>query len=416
MSVNKTNNLQKNELITKLEKISSLYNKAVLIQEKIDNFVPEDNYERKIIVPDFPGQYKNNDERKKVQSLVNHKGKDAINRMAGAYDNRYAPKQPAQPKIRQFNYQTDSETKKKQDNFKLYSIISAGVGIFFFLGILLGTADEAWFTILAISIVCAVLSVFFRGKMKKEMSNDDKRKAEFLAEFTRQNEEIQAQYKAKLKVYENECAAYQQIRQEFLNNYTSWREIYLKSVSEKNEIKEKLEQDRIAAVHKIDKEELTPVIKELSETNDLFSNEYLPVIDDIINLITSGRADNVKEAINLYEEIVYRERQLQLEREMEEQRQYEEELRRQEEEQRYQEEKRFREEQEWNRQREEKERQRREDERQAREMEAKRRDEQNAKYEAKSRCHWCTNWRHCGVKRNPPLYCPNFQPGDTHQI
>ena len=96
---------------------------------------------------------------------------------------------------------------------------------------------------------------------------------------------------------------------------------------------------------------------------------------------------NLKEALNLYEEILYKERQLQFEKEKEEQRQYEELLRRRDAERRHREEMEFLEEQEYQRQREE-ERRRADLERHHRdEMKLREQEERNRHFEAVSRSH-----------------------------
>ena len=47
--------IAKNELIAKLEEISALYASTVAIQSQMDDFTPEDHYDRQIVVPPFPG-------------------------------------------------------------------------------------------------------------------------------------------------------------------------------------------------------------------------------------------------------------------------------------------------------------------------------------------------------------------------
>ena len=90
-------NLQKNELISKLEKISILFKEALSIRIRIEEFTPEDNYERKVNVPVFPGNYKNSNEREYWENLVDHSDIDAIEEMADRYDGVYSPDEPKKP-------------------------------------------------------------------------------------------------------------------------------------------------------------------------------------------------------------------------------------------------------------------------------------------------------------------------------
>ena len=121
-----------------------------------------------------------------------------------------------------------------------------------------------------------------------------------------------------MKEYQSLLTSYKLSRADFLEDYSAWRDAYLKSEEEERDIRRKLELDRLAEVNRINEEEFVPAVQELAENNNLLATEYLPAIDTIIKFLKSGRADNLKEAINLYEEILYKERQLQLEREKEE--------------------------------------------------------------------------------------------------
>lgn len=67
MSINK-------ELIEKLTKLSDLYTHIIELKNAMDNFEPEDNYERQIIVPTFP----NEDVADKLKNAVNHEDENAV--------------------------------------------------------------------------------------------------------------------------------------------------------------------------------------------------------------------------------------------------------------------------------------------------------------------------------------------------
>ncbi len=361
--------LSKDELIKKLEAISSLYKRAMSVKMKMNDFEAEDNYERKVEVPKFPLEVNNEYDEGVFNILVDdvdHTADDAKEHMSKCYDAAYQPKEPTQqepPKKPEKDTSRVDEHKNKKGCISLVacfvivcSLISGGLFSGDLLTIILNIV------IIAVCVI-AILAFF---KKKKECETADAAATEALIEEHEQIIiELQKKYEQDMEEYQSQMDSYKLLKAGFLEEYVAWRKIYLKSIAEEDEIEEQLEKDRQAAVEKIEKEEFTPVLNELTELNDLVTNEYLPAIDIIIDLLKSGRADDMKEAINLYEDILYKERQLQFEREKEEQRQREEELRRQEEERRYQEQKAFREEQERQRRYEE-ERQRRDEEEQAR--------------------------------------------------
>lgn len=207
-----------------------------------------------------------------------------------------------------------------------------------------------------IMAACVVAVLFFRKKYKSAQQADEEVTKVMIKNYAESKQEAEEKYEEDMNIYQTERAAYILSKSDFLEEYTAWREVYLEHLREEAEIEEKLEADRIAGVNRIYEEQYVPAQKKLEESNDLITEKYLPVLHIIIELIKSGRADDLKEAVNLYEELVYRERQLQLQREQEEQRRYEEEQRRQDEERRHREEMEFREEQEHQRQREEEQR------------------------------------------------------------
>ena len=220
-----------------------------------------------------------------------------------------------------------------------------------------------------------------------------------------------------------------------MKDYQAWREIYIQSVNEEAYILDKLEADRVSAVKKIYEERYTPAVAALNETNDLITDEYLPVLNVIIDLLKSGRADDLKEAINLFEDIVYRERQLALEREKEEQRRLEEEQRRRDEERRHREDMQFRKDQERQRQREEERRQQDAERRHREEMDQRERQERDRQNEERRRadeerrradraeldrkqeeerntrdqCNRCAQNSHCSMAFRRPN-CASFRP------
>ncbi len=420
MSFNEHEILSRNDLISKLKEIYALYCKTVEIEEEMDDFVPEDNYNRSVVLPLFPGNYRSEEERGIWREKLDHTDDDAIQAAAHAYDLLNHPKKPDDPIIQPPPTAVNTETEKTKKNMGCLTIGAAFIGGVALLS-LIGNSDPLGFAVsLILAIGCASLLVFSYLKLSKAKQEDAAALAEMQRQHNQEYAAIMAQHQNNMIAYENSCNNFEITKQEFLKDYVNWRNIYLQHVAEEEEIEEKLEADRLAAVQKIHEEKYTPAIQELEKNNDLISERYLPALNIIIELLISNRADDLKEAVNLYEELVYRERQLQLQREQEEQRRYEEELRRQDEERHHQEEMRFLEDQERQRRYDEEQRQHREDAIRAQEEkdreDMERKAATDAQREAERKCHWCTNWKSCGMRRKPPLNCTGFRPGDTHQI
>lgn len=423
--------LSKSELLKKLETISNLFNRATVLYAKMKNFVPEDNYQRKVEVPEFPIKVNNVHDKKAVDILINdvdHTADNAVEHMSKCYDTAFCPKKPAEPVIKDFK----KPPREKQDSLRKKCRIAAIISIifaFFEFVYVVQPPHSISIGYLVIALIAAGVFVFFKKKFNAEKADADKIEEEALAQYNAKKEATLKEYEEKLKDYESQTATYKTKHQEFLIKYKEWRKIYIESVAEEEKIAEKLENDRQEGIAKIENEELLPVLEELSNVNDLVSKDYLTSIDDITDLIRSGRADNIKEAINLYEDILYKERKLQLEREKEEQRQREEELRRQDEERRYQEDMQFRQQQERQRQKEaaesmnlqkqqheenmkfqrqQQEQQERERTKQLREQREKERELQNA---ASQQCRACANVGHCNMSiHNKTPNCTGFRP------
>ena len=325
--------LSKEALIKKLEEISTLHHKVLFIKQKMNNYEPEDKYERKVEVPEFPLKANNDYDEGVFDILFNdieHADDDAIESMSKCYDTAYHPKKPDEFKKPAFEGANTKASIEKQKKLKLISNIGLGVSIFFLIGAIVGTSGspEALPAILIIALLGAGAFVGGKYLAKKEKEVENRLDAEAKVEYERRIVRLEQQYNNTIKLYEDERKNYILTREAFLKEYAGWRDVYLESLKEEKIIEEKLEADRLTAVEKIEDEELMPTLQSLSETNDLLTNEYLPAIDIIIDLLKSGRADDLKEAINLYEDILYRERQLQLAREKETQRQREEAMKR----------------------------------------------------------------------------------------
>lgn len=310
--------MPKNELITKLEEISVRYKNTIVIQDEMDGFVPDDHYERKIRVSKFPGQVK------EWEEAFDHESEDAVQMLEKAYERAYCPKEPAKPNIGkrpEHEPNLANELKKKQGCLPLVggfiavcSLISGGL-----------FSGEALTVIinLAILAACAVVILVFFVKHQRAKAADKEVTRISIEGYEHHKKEQEENYEREMEVYLTERAAYLVAKGDFLEEYTAWRAEYLAHLREEEEIEEKLEADRAAGVKRIYEEQYVPAKKELEAHNDLITEEYLPVLNIIIELIKSGRADGLKEAINLYEELVYRERQLEQERQAEENRQRE---------------------------------------------------------------------------------------------
>lgn len=399
----------KYDLIEKLNRISSLYKQAKAIKSKIHSFVPKDNYERIVSVPDFPG---GEDKNGKIKNAVDHSATDAIEEMSKQYDLHFAPKKPKKPKSQSVPKAITTLTDAHKGKMGIIFVIAIFVGVISLMTCF-GNFITGQFLVgvpsLIVAAACGVVIFKFRKKLNEAKRLDAAATQNAIKEYEQSQKAKEGKYAQDIKEYETLMADHQSSRSDFINEYKKWREIYLKSLEEEGRIKRKLEEDRLAEIERIETKELTPVLEELVSVNDIISDDYVPAIDTIIDFLKSGRADDLKEALNLYEEMLYRERQLQLQREQEAQRQYAEERR-------HREEMRLREEQERRRRYDEEQRQRKEDERRAVEKKEKEALEKKAVADAERKCHWCANWKNCGMRHNPPLNCAGFRPHSTHQI
>lgn len=375
-----------NELLKKLEKIWDLYTVTLNIEDEMDNYEPEDNYKRKVIVPIFPGKYNSAAERADWEEAIEHEEEDAVELTEMVYDRVYKPHQPEKPILGNppgNNTSLADELKKKRGFVPLVagfvaicSLISGGL----FLGDLVTLIAN-----IVILIACGAGILWFFIKYKSAKAADEEVTRMAVSSYETEKKEKEEKYKQAIKEYQDKLVHFEQAKTTFINEYIAWRDIYIKHLSEETTIEEELEKDRLAGVNRIYKEKYIPAKNNLDKVNDLISEDYLPVLDKIVSLIKSGRADGLKEAINLYEAIDYRERQLELQREIEEQRIYEEELRRQEEEHRYQQEMKYREAQERQRRYEEERREREAERRHKEEMDQREREALNREYQERER-------------------------------
>lgn len=383
-------NSESQDIITRLKTISHLYKQMLSINNKMQTFTPKDTYKRKTSLPAFPCKHENEEKANKLFEAISHKEEITTEEISQIYKKVFEPHKPNPIQTKPITTSTDKHKGDSGVGFVVgafFGVLTFIISIATFVGgdVLTGILNAIIFG------VCAYFVGKFYIKLLKCKKEDKKATIVAIEKNEQKNKEDEEKYKEDMSSYKKDLEA-------FLTEYPNWRLIYLDYLKEEEEISQKLETDRLAKITEIKEQELVPTINELNRINNLISDNYLNVIDKIIDLIVSGRAYNVKEAINLYEDIVYRERQLQLQREQEAQRRKDEERRHNEmlNEQR----------------RAEEQRQRAENQR----REAEEKAVNDAKLEAKRKCHWCKNWTTCGIKRNPPLNCTGFIPNSTHQI
>lgn len=413
--------MPKNELIEKLEEISALYANTKAIQARMDAYTPEDHYDRKIVVPQFPGEYRTDEERDVWQESVDHREDDAVAQMEAQYKRIYAPRKPSAPRIEDFKKPTTSyNDDEKVKNYGCLATAGAVLGGMFALSFIANLVSGIPFISvfpLVVAAIGALLFVFGRSKKKQIEDALLIRQEEAYAAYNKEKTALLEAHKVEMQAYEEAMKVCEENLRQFISDYSQWREIYLKSVQEETVIAQKLEEDRQAGVQKIYEQEYLPAEAALKEGNNLVAVGYLPALSIIVSLLKSGRADDLKEAINLYEVIVYRERQLALEREKEAQRQYEEQQRRRDEERRYQADMQFRKDQERQRQREEEQRQKDAERHHREEMQQRERQAQEEKMraarerESQKRCEWCAHKLTCRQRYYDGAYnCTGFTP------
>ena len=66
------------ELAKKLEKISALYKDVLAIKQKMNSFIPKDEYERSIVIPDFPEVEGGEKDKSTLLKAVQHENEDAV--------------------------------------------------------------------------------------------------------------------------------------------------------------------------------------------------------------------------------------------------------------------------------------------------------------------------------------------------
>lgn len=390
--------LEKSELLEKLSLISSRYKDVAAVKRKMDNYEPDDVYERQVVLPDFPNVEGGEKNQQILIDEVEHDSPEAGTSVQQVYERIFPI--PNEPYIREFKEGVKEDWPVRG---AFYAVLACA--FFVLAGFCCFRAEEvpaAKFVMFGIAAICAAVVVALtKGYSLIFEKQENERRSAIEEENNRAKEK-----------YEQELCEYRQKEQAFFDEYWDWRTAYLAFLEEEGCIRIQLELDRNEAVEEIEANEYAPLKEKLDEVNDLVGEEYLPVIDTLISYIQSGRADNVKEAINLYEEVLYKERQLQFEREKEEQRRLEESLRLEAEERRHEEEMRLREEelelleeemdfleeQEYQRQAAEERRYREEAERRKKQEEKERIERFWEKQAIQKQCCSCANLSKCYTK------------------
>ena len=410
--------LSKNELLEKLDTISSRYGEVVAIKEKMNSFVPEDIYIRQVELPAFPEAEGGEVDTAKFMNNVDHKD-DSGSGFIRAYERTYAvPKPPKEPKEPKFE-----EPKKPIGLLLLYvaAALAALTAVMqvgnFVLEIFTFSLDWGDLFTLVFAVLAAIVAGgLFIGSLFMKISYRKKVNRARVA-FDLEQKPMKDEYNEKLSQYEYDMQMYRQKEQDYIDAYWAWRTAYLEHLDEEERVKAQLKIDRQEAVKQFEENELVPAKARLDEVNDLLSEKYLPAVDKIIELIKNGRADTLKEAINLYEEILYKEKQLELEKEKEERKEYIQMLQLLAEQRRYEREMEIRRMQELEREMEEERRQNEEERRHREEMELlekqesnrqaeSRREESRRKHEETAamyrdyhathrQCQSCANMTHC---------------------
>lgn len=282
--------LSKSDLIAKLQGISELYKEAEATKAKAAQFQPVENDSNRVPnEPIFPGEYK-------YKKAILHHIPNAAEEMEKYYREQRCPQYKAPV------YQDPTPT-AENNKLELFGKVCLGSGVvgFFLIGGALGV-DGGFKIALVPILICVAL---FAGSLFKFRENLKVVKANITiakAEHEKVVAAAEAEHAKKMEQYEAEKEA-------FMKAYVQWREAYQSYEVEKKYKTAQWESDRKAGEQKLLNELYIPALKKLEAANDLVSKEYLPVLEDIIDLLCTNRADGLKEAINLYEEISDREKQ-----------------------------------------------------------------------------------------------------------
>ena len=352
--------MEKNELIKKVKKINDIYCESQSVLYEIENVSVEDNYERKIKVPSEPNCPT---EVFKPTKYYRSKG-DLIS--------------------------LEDYFKKLPIGFGIASVVQVGVYFAAKSGID-GSGDSADqiqtgftnFTKIVLFILIGVCALFLVINLLKVFKA--------LLGYSSYVDSVDRKYNDDLAKY-NKYVQEKDIYNKKLENYN---EILKQHEDEEESISSKIEEEETKLANSIRAKKYNPLIEKLEKENDgIIGDIYYPDLSLIIDLLESGRADSIKEAINLVEDIKFKERQLDLEREKMEREAADREEAARAEEELYREDR-------WREERQREEDRRRED--------SLRREQESRDHQAALRqCSNCANIRGC---RNYAKYpnCPNYR-------
>ena len=145
-------NLSKNELILKLKEIYASYINALNIKRKMENFEPEDTYPRNIVVPTFPGEYEDEDERESWEYSIAHESEYAIQNLGELYDATYLPKAPEKPVFPEYPESCNVEATAVGKKYSTRVFICAFVGFIALMGLISGDVAGTIVSLILIAV------------------------------------------------------------------------------------------------------------------------------------------------------------------------------------------------------------------------------------------------------------------------
>ncbi|MBR5272814.1 MAG: hypothetical protein IKU25_05400 [Clostridia bacterium] len=312
------NNLSCKDLVIKLEMIKDLYSRVSAAKTKMNNVkhTVVDDYERTVHEPDFKGRW---GERVYRAVLKSGTQEDLLT----IYKDYFTPEKPTKKmptKPMEYKKKEKENEKNNHKSVLLKSVIIAIVAficlVYFFVkkG---GNTGEAWlWLILAVALLFFAMASYIKGKVKLK-ENAENRTEKYEAKLEKYNQKVAAineQYEKEMEAYNAKVKEYNDNQESFIKDCEELLAVQKSIEEEEADISRKLEQKRAQEKDRIYREEYIPAFEAFEENNDLVSDDYVYAIGEFIALIKNGRADSLKEAINLYEEIQHRERELELQR------------------------------------------------------------------------------------------------------
>ncbi len=380
----------KDELIKKLKEINEAYREKQRIKARMENPQVEDKYERKCKAAKKPEKP----------------------------DNLKEPIKPHITPVKPLSKEEFSKTEFKETLKYVKSHILKGVLCIVLLllsTVFLGMMYSAYNVVLAILHVIgfAVLTFLYVKPLipciKADIADNNRRKTDeayraYVADLEEKDririEEAENKYAEEMKAY----AAYKIEYDKYLAELEKYNNSLDEVDKEEKEIKRKIDEEKKKKAESIKQNEYIPASEEFERLNDVISEDDLPDLGKLITLLENGRADTLKEAFSVLEDMKYREEQRRLaedrERQAEERRleelEYREREREREERQSYEEKIKERDEK-WERERQESKRKWEEEKKRQQEHE-----------DARQQCYTCSV-QNCW-NRNKYPNCPNYKP------